>query len=146
MDERIRFVARLLDGEKMAVVCREFGISRKTGYKIFNRYKDFGLKGLEDRAKSPYRHPNKLPFQIEKTIIAGQRNEYGPDTVAAIAERLDDKGRQKESDDDVGSVARPVEQYVAQNAATCTHASATPKSAILYPPAGASCGQSAMRA
>ena len=48
MDERLRFVARLLDGEKMAVVCREFGISRKTGYKIFNRYRDVGLRGLED--------------------------------------------------------------------------------------------------
>ena len=44
MDERLRFVARLLDGEKMAVACREFGISRKTGYKIFNRYKDYGLR------------------------------------------------------------------------------------------------------
>jgi transposase-like protein len=33
MDERIRFVARLLDGESMTDVCREFGISRKTGYK-----------------------------------------------------------------------------------------------------------------
>jgi putative transposase len=31
MDERLRFVARLLDGEKMAIVCREFGISRKMG-------------------------------------------------------------------------------------------------------------------
>ena len=41
MDERLRFVAKLLDGEKMSVMCREFGISRKTGYKIFNRYKDF---------------------------------------------------------------------------------------------------------
>lgn len=69
MDERLRFVARLLDGDKMAVVCREFGISRKTGYKMFNRYKDFGLRGLEDRAKSPYRHPNKLPFQVEKAIL-----------------------------------------------------------------------------
>lgn len=69
MDERLRFVARLLDGEKMAVMCREFGISRKTGYKIFNRYKDFGLKGLEDRARSPYRHPNKMPFQVEKAIL-----------------------------------------------------------------------------
>lgn len=49
MDERLRFVARLLDGEKMAVVCREFGISRKTGYKIFNRYKDEGLRGLQVR-------------------------------------------------------------------------------------------------
>lgn len=69
MDERLRFVARLLDGEKMAVVCREFGISRKTGYKIFNRYKDQGLSGLEDRPRTPYRHPNKLPFQVEKAIL-----------------------------------------------------------------------------
>ena len=37
MDERVRFVARVLDGEAMSEVCREFGISRKTGYKIFNR-------------------------------------------------------------------------------------------------------------
>jgi transposase len=48
MDERLRFVARLLDGERMAPLCREFGISRKTGYKIFNRYKDDGLRGLQD--------------------------------------------------------------------------------------------------
>ena len=34
MDERLRFVARLLEGEKMAPLCAEFGISRKTGYKI----------------------------------------------------------------------------------------------------------------
>ena len=42
MEERLRFVARLLEGEGMSAVCREFGISRKTGYKIFNRYKDQG--------------------------------------------------------------------------------------------------------
>jgi transposase len=73
MDERLRFVARLLDGEKMSVLCREFGISRKTGYKIFNRYKDFGLKGLEDRARTPHRHPNKLPFQVETAILRIKR-------------------------------------------------------------------------
>jgi transposase-like protein len=33
MDERLRFVAQLLDGEAMSEVCRAFGISRKTGYK-----------------------------------------------------------------------------------------------------------------
>ena len=38
MDERLRFIGRLLDGEKMAPVCAEFGISRKTGYKIYHRY------------------------------------------------------------------------------------------------------------
>jgi hypothetical protein len=40
MDERLRFVARLLDGEAMSEVCRASGISRKTGYKIFERYQD----------------------------------------------------------------------------------------------------------
>lgn len=49
MDERLRFIARLLEGEKMAPVCQEFGISRVTGYKIFERYEACGLDGLHDR-------------------------------------------------------------------------------------------------
>jgi transposase InsO family protein len=73
MDERIKFIARLLDGEKMSALCREFGISRPTGYKIFNRYKDLGLQGLEDRSRRPYRHANKLPYQVERTLLQIKR-------------------------------------------------------------------------
>ena len=73
MDERLRFVARLLDGEKMAALCREFDVSRKTGYKIFHRYKDCGLEGLSDRSRRPYRQANQLPFQIEKLIVQLKR-------------------------------------------------------------------------
>jgi len=69
MDERIRFIARLLEGEKMAPLCREFGISRVTGYKIFNRYKDCGLDALHDRSRAPYRQANKQPYQVERTIL-----------------------------------------------------------------------------
>src|SRR5437868_14341587 len=69
MDERLKFVARLLDGEKMAGLCREFGISRKTGYKILTRYNEIGLEGLTDRSRRPYRHANQLPFQIEAQIV-----------------------------------------------------------------------------
>ena len=69
MDERMRFVARLMEGEKMAVLCREFDISRKTGYKLYNRYKDSGVEGLTDRSRRPYRHANRLPFQIENLIL-----------------------------------------------------------------------------
>ena len=65
MDERLKFIARLLDGEKMAVVCREFGISRKTGYKIFDRYKDCGVQAFTDRSRRPYRQANRLPAPIE---------------------------------------------------------------------------------
>ena len=70
MDERLRFVARLLDGESMSEVCREFGISRKTGYKIFTRYKDQGLEALTDRSRRPVRYANQLPPQIESQIVA----------------------------------------------------------------------------
>jgi hypothetical protein len=51
MGERLRFIARLLEGEKMSLLCRVFGIPRVTGYKIFNRYKDCGLDGLNDRSR-----------------------------------------------------------------------------------------------
>jgi len=77
MDERLKFVARLLDGEKMAKLCREFGISRKTGYKIYNRYKDCGLDGLKNHSRRPYRHANKLPFQIERSILKLKRDRPG---------------------------------------------------------------------
>jgi putative transposase len=85
MDERLRFVARLLDGEKMAVLCREFDISRKTGYKIFNRYKDCGLEGLTDRSRRPYRQANKL--QIEKLIVQ-VRQEHTSWGAPKIREKL----------------------------------------------------------
>src|SRR2546421_9612432 len=73
VDERLKFVARLLEGEKMAVLCREFDISRKTGYKIFSRYKDCGLEGLTDRSRRPYRQGCQLPFQIENPILQLKR-------------------------------------------------------------------------
>ena len=49
----LRFVARLLEGETMAALCEEFGISRKTGYKIFQRYRQIGVQGLTDRSRRP---------------------------------------------------------------------------------------------
>ncbi len=69
MEERLRFVARLLEGEGMSEVCREFGISRKTGYKIYNRYKEHGLEALCDRSRRPVRYANQLPCQIENLIL-----------------------------------------------------------------------------
>lgn len=69
MDERLRFVARVMEGERMTELCREFDISRKTGYKIYNRYKECGLEALMDRSRRPVRFGNQLPFQIEKQIL-----------------------------------------------------------------------------
>ena len=75
MDERLRFVARLLDGEAMSEVCRAFGISRKTGYKIFERYKEHGLEALTDRSRRPVRYANQLPQQIESLIVAARHDK-----------------------------------------------------------------------
>lgn len=69
VDERMKFVARLMQGERMAELCREFGISRKTGYKIWDRYRDVGIQGLTDRSRRPYRQANQLPIQVENTIL-----------------------------------------------------------------------------
>ena len=55
VEERLRFVARLIEGEPMSDLCREFSVSRKTGYKIFNRYKERGLNALTDRSHRPVR-------------------------------------------------------------------------------------------
>jgi transposase len=68
MEERLRFIARLLDGEAMTEVCQEFGISGKTGYKIFDRYKEHGSEALSDRSRRPLRYANQLPPQIEALI------------------------------------------------------------------------------
>jgi len=87
MDERLRFVARLLEGEKMAVLCREFDISRKTGYKIFSRYKSCGVEGLTDRSRRPYRHANQLPFQTEALIVR-LRKEHPSWGAPKIREKL----------------------------------------------------------
>jgi putative transposase len=87
VDERLRFVARLLDGEKMAPLCAAFGISRKTGYKIYERYKDCGVEGLTDRSRRPYRHAQQLPMAVEKLIVALKR-EYPSWGAPKIRERL----------------------------------------------------------
>jgi putative transposase len=87
MAERIRFVARVLEGEKMAPLCAEFGISRKTGYKIFERYKDCGVAAFSDRSRRPYRQANRLPPQLEAIIVRLKR-EYPGWGAPKIREKL----------------------------------------------------------
>ena len=69
MDEKMKFVARLLEGETMTALCLELGISRKTGYKIFERYQNSGLEALTERSRRPIRYGNQMPFQIEQYLL-----------------------------------------------------------------------------
>lgn len=69
MDERIKFIGRLLSGEKMSGLCREFGISRVTGYKIWESYQEYGYKGIYNQSRAPHKHPNQTPFEVENLIV-----------------------------------------------------------------------------
>ena len=56
-------------------MCRDFGISRKTGYKIFNRYNDDGLEALTDKSRRPVRYANQLPDPVEAGIERLKKGE-----------------------------------------------------------------------
>ena len=59
----------------MSEVCRSFGISRKTGYKLMKRYREEGPVALCDRSRRPVRYANQLPEQIERRIIAAKKEK-----------------------------------------------------------------------
>lgn len=87
MDEKVKFIARLLDGEKMAPLCREFNISRKTGYQILEKYKRFGQEAFIEQKRTPYRYANKLPVQIE-VMILDLKGEYPDWGAPKIREKI----------------------------------------------------------
>src|SRR5436853_5845392 len=73
-------------------MCREFGISRKTGYKIFDRYKEHGLAALSDRSRRPVRYANQLPQPIESLIVRlkGEKPHWGARKIRELlVRRLD---------------------------------------------------------
>jgi len=88
MDERTKFISRLLNGERMTDLCREFGISRKTGYKFRSRYLSHSVRGLLDMSKRPQFHPHKTPETIEKLIIKLRKIQptWGPKKLKARLE------------------------------------------------------------
>ena len=69
MNEKTKFIARLLEGEKMSYLCSEFNISRKTGYKLRNRYEKEGLVGLYEKSRAPRRRANLISPILEKVIL-----------------------------------------------------------------------------
>jgi transposase InsO family protein len=68
--ERRKFMTALLKGDlTMVEACRQFGISRKTGYKIVARHAELGLAGLADAPRAPKTHPNQSPPEVEAAVL-----------------------------------------------------------------------------
>lgn len=94
VNERMKFVMRLEAGEKMADLCREFGISRPTGYKFFKRYKEDGPKGLYDFSKKPNKFGNAIDERVLHRIIK-LKEKYPSWGAPKIQEKLKQKYDEK---------------------------------------------------
>ena len=90
VDERKRFVLELESGERMAEVCRRFGISRKTGYKILERWKAQRDAGLLDRDRTPLRVPHRTPTEVVELVLEVRREHptWGARKLRAVLEPL----------------------------------------------------------
>ena len=70
MDERMQFIARVLAGEdEMTALCREYGISRKTGYKWLARYRCEGAAGLAERSHAPLQHGQAHDVAVVQAVL-----------------------------------------------------------------------------
>src|SRR5262245_14710379 len=85
MSERMAFLARLKNGERMTDLCKEFGISRKTGYKLKVRFERLGARGLEDQPRGTQRIVHRTTPQIQQLIVETRQQHptWGPRKIKA---------------------------------------------------------------
>ena len=89
MDRRMRFIAACVTGEEsVASLCRQFGVSRKTGHKWLGRYRDEGAGGLADRSRAPRSNARSMDDAVAEAVILlrHQRPTWGPRKIKAWLE------------------------------------------------------------
>ena len=90
MEERKRFIEEAHSSVRsFAAVCDRYGISRKTGYKWMDRWRQAGPSGLEDRSSRPRRCPWVTPAEIVEAILEVRRKfeDFGPKKIRWYLER-----------------------------------------------------------
>jgi transposase InsO family protein len=96
MEERMKFIVYYLEHEwPMASLCREFGISRKTGYKWVARYLEHREPGLADRSRAPHHHPHAVSASVQQAVMAARlaHPTWGPKKLRVLLQRQDDSVR-----------------------------------------------------
>lgn len=81
LEERARFAVEWESGEwTMSELCRHYGVSRKTGYKILSRWQEQGAAGLSDHSHAPLHHPNQTTEGIQRRVLELRREHmsWGP--------------------------------------------------------------------
>lgn len=90
MEEKKAFIWRAFDRkENFSQLCKEFGISTKTGYKWKERFKKDGLSGLTDQSRRPKKHSNQLSEEVICKIIRIKTTKpnWGPPKIRKVYER-----------------------------------------------------------
>jgi transposase InsO family protein len=91
VDERLRFIALVDESdESFAARCRDFGISRKTGYKWVDRYEELGPGGLDARRPIARSLPHATPVDVIDALVElrKERPTWGPKKLRARLEAL----------------------------------------------------------
>lgn len=88
VDLRIEFMNRVMAGETVAELCREYGISRKTGDKFKQRFKRLGEAGLLDQSRAPKVIPHRTPPELVALIVAERKRHptWGPKKLKDVIE------------------------------------------------------------
>src|SRR6516162_2886773 len=91
-DQRMVFVVAVSRREKnFRQMCAEFGITRTTGYRWWDRYQKQGVTGVEERSRRPHHSPGRTPRDIEQRVVAMRKDR--PDWGARkINYRLKEEG------------------------------------------------------
>lgn len=79
-EERLRFVVRASQPDcHFSDLCKEFGISRQTGYTWQRRYAEGGASQVSDRSRRPKRSPQRTSAEVESAVVAlrQQRPDWG---------------------------------------------------------------------
>lgn len=89
-EERIAFVVRAgHEGANISALCREFGVSRRTGYRWLDRYRQEGsLRGLSELSRRPHRSPDRTAAELEARVVALRRQyDWGGRKLRVLLQR-----------------------------------------------------------
>ena len=89
MSERVKFIGLLRSGERtLSGLCREFGISRPTGYKWAERFEEEGAEGLKERSRAPAHRPQETSAEVQEVLVQARRRHpsWGPRKLKAWLE------------------------------------------------------------
>jgi transposase InsO family protein len=89
MNQRAEFAMKALGTDNFRALCKEYGISAKTGYKWKERLLSQGLERLAERSRRPNNSPNGLGEGVVCEIIRIKQKHlaWGPRKIRAIYAR-----------------------------------------------------------